>query len=90
MEVAHHAGSAGEQLAAAARDAFMSGSRAAMAIGAALLIGGAVYVALRGDRADAKAPAPAEKPRGLTSPGVHALVPVHDSHARPDRRSASG
>jgi hypothetical protein len=59
-----------------------------MTIGAALLIVGAVYVALRGNRADAKESLPAEEPRELTVPAVPALVPVHDSAVRPNRRSA--
>jgi hypothetical protein len=53
LAVAAQAGTAGQQLAAAARDAFMSGSRAAMVIGAALLVVGAAYVALRGNHATA-------------------------------------
>ena len=60
LEVASHAGNGGEQLAAAAHAAFMSGSRAAMTIGAALLVVGAVYVACRGNGADVKAPNPAD------------------------------
>jgi hypothetical protein len=57
LAVAGQAGTAGQQLAAAARDAFMSGSRAAMVIGAALLVVGAAYVALRGNHATANEPA---------------------------------
>ncbi|MCU1468558.1 MAG: qacA 3 [Actinomycetia bacterium] len=53
LAVAGQAGTAGQQLAAAARDAFMSGSRDAMVIGAALLVIGAAYVALRGNHATA-------------------------------------
>jgi EmrB/QacA subfamily drug resistance transporter len=53
LAVAAQAGTAGQQLAAAARHAFMSGSRAAMLIGAALLVVGAAYVALRGNHATA-------------------------------------
>jgi EmrB/QacA subfamily drug resistance transporter len=48
ITVAQHAGSAGQALAAAARAAFMAGSRDAMYLGAALLIVGAVFVLLRG------------------------------------------
>lgn len=51
------AGAAGQDLATAARDAFMTGSRAAMLIGTALLLVGAVYVALRGNHATANEPA---------------------------------
>jgi hypothetical protein len=40
----------GEALAAAARDAFMVGSRYAMYMGAALLLVGAVFVFVRGQR----------------------------------------
>jgi EmrB/QacA subfamily drug resistance transporter len=54
---AHQAGAAGQSLAIAARDAFMSGSRAAMLIGMALLLVGAAYVALRGNHATADEPA---------------------------------
>jgi EmrB/QacA subfamily drug resistance transporter len=49
LAVAHNAGSAGDSLATAARDAFMTGSRAAMLIGAVLLVVGAAYVAFRGN-----------------------------------------
>jgi EmrB/QacA subfamily drug resistance transporter len=54
---AQQAGAGGQGLAAAARDAFMSGSRAAMLIGMALLLVGAAYVALRGNHATADEPA---------------------------------
>jgi EmrB/QacA subfamily drug resistance transporter len=54
---AQQAGAAGQGLATAARDAFMAGSRAAMLIGMALLLVGAVYVALRGNHATADKPA---------------------------------
>ena len=54
---AHQAGAAGQSLATAARDAFMTGSRAAMLIGTALLLVGAAYVALRGNHANANDPA---------------------------------
>ena len=54
---AQQAGAAGQGLATAARDAFMAGSRAAMLIGMALLLVGAVYVALRGNHATADEPA---------------------------------
>jgi hypothetical protein len=53
---AQQAGTAGQGLATAARDAFMAGSRAAMLIGMALLLVGAVYVALRGNHATADEP----------------------------------
>ena len=43
-------GASGDALAAAARDAFMVGSRYAMYIGAALLVVGAVFVFVRGQR----------------------------------------
>ncbi len=55
--VAHQAGAAGQSLATAARDAFMTGSRAAMLIGTGLLLVGAAYVALRGNRASQNQPA---------------------------------
>jgi hypothetical protein len=48
IAVAQKAGAGGDALAAAARDAFMVGSRYAMYMGAALLVIGAVYVFLRG------------------------------------------
>ncbi|MCU1378168.1 MAG: multidrug transporter [Acidimicrobiales bacterium] len=51
------AGAARQSLTSATRDAFMTGSRAAMFIGAAFLLVGAVYVALRGNRATANEPA---------------------------------
>jgi hypothetical protein len=54
---AQQAGAAGQSLATAARDAFMTGSRAAMLIGMALLLVGAAYVALRGNHATANEPA---------------------------------
>jgi EmrB/QacA subfamily drug resistance transporter len=54
---AQQAGPAGQSLATAARDAFMTGSRAAMLIGTALLVVGAAYVALRGNHATANEPA---------------------------------
>jgi EmrB/QacA subfamily drug resistance transporter len=54
---AQQAGAAGPSLVTAARDAFMTGSRAAMVIGAALLLVGAAYVALRGNHATANEPA---------------------------------
>jgi hypothetical protein len=54
---AQQAGIAGQGLATAARDAFMTGSRAAMLIGAVLLLVGAVYVALRGNHASVNEPA---------------------------------
>jgi EmrB/QacA subfamily drug resistance transporter len=88
LAVAGQAGTAGQQLAAAARHAFMSGTRAAMVIGAALLVVGAVYVALRGNRADAEVPVPAEERRELAFAGVPALVPIHDSAVRIARRSS--
>jgi hypothetical protein len=53
---AQQAGPAGQSLATAARHAFMSGSRAAMVIGTALLVVGATYVALRGNHATANEP----------------------------------
>jgi EmrB/QacA subfamily drug resistance transporter len=54
---AQQAGAAGQSLATAARDAFLTGSRAAMLIGTALLLVGAAYVALRGNHATAIEPA---------------------------------
>jgi hypothetical protein len=48
IAVAHKAGASGDALAAAARDAFMVGSRYAMYMGAVLLVVGAVFVFLRG------------------------------------------
>jgi hypothetical protein len=48
IAVAQKAGSSGDALATAARDAFMVGSRYAMYMGAALLIVGAVFVFVRG------------------------------------------
>jgi EmrB/QacA subfamily drug resistance transporter len=48
IAVAQKAGASGDALAAAARDAFMTGSRYAMYIGAALLVVGAVFVFARG------------------------------------------
>ena len=48
IAVAQKAGASGDALAAAARDAFMVGSRYAMYIGALLLVVGAVYVFVRG------------------------------------------
>jgi hypothetical protein len=53
LAAARQAGPAGQGLATAARRAFMTGSRAAMLIGTALLVVGATYVALRGSRATA-------------------------------------
>jgi hypothetical protein len=51
IAVAHKAGgSSGDALASAARDAFMVGSRYAMYMGAALLLVGAVFVFVRGQR----------------------------------------
>jgi EmrB/QacA subfamily drug resistance transporter len=51
IAVAHNAGgSSGDALASAARDAFMVGSRYAMYMGAALLVVGAVFVFVRGQR----------------------------------------
>jgi predicted MFS family arabinose efflux permease len=50
IAVAHRLGTSGNALAAAARDAFMVGSRYAMWIGAALLVIGAVFVAMRGQQ----------------------------------------
>jgi EmrB/QacA subfamily drug resistance transporter len=50
IAVAHKLGASGDALAAAARDAFMVGSRYAMWIGAVLLVVGAVFVAVRGQR----------------------------------------
>ena len=50
IAVARKAGAGGDALAAAARDAFMVGSRYAMFMGAALLVAGAVYVFVRGQR----------------------------------------
>jgi MFS family permease len=88
LAVAAQAGTAGQQLAAAARVAFMSGSRAAMTIGAALLVIGAAYVALRGNRPDAKQQVRGEAPHESDFPEVPALVPAQDSPVRPDRRSA--
>ena len=48
IAVAHKFGASGDALAAAARDAFMVGSRYAMYIGAVLLVVGAVFVFVRG------------------------------------------
>jgi EmrB/QacA subfamily drug resistance transporter len=48
LDVAHRLGHAGDGLAAAARDAFSSGMRFSMLIGAGLLVVAALYVALRG------------------------------------------
>jgi EmrB/QacA subfamily drug resistance transporter len=60
IAVAQKAGASGDALAAAARDAFMVGSRYAMYIGAALLVVGAVFVFVRSQPevmpADAEAP----------------------------------
>jgi len=47
IAVAHRAGSGGDALAAAARDAFMVGSRYAMYMGAVLLVVGAVFIWVR-------------------------------------------
>jgi len=49
IAVAQKAGAGGDALAAAARAAFMVGSRYAMYIGAALLVVGAVFVFVRGE-----------------------------------------
>jgi EmrB/QacA subfamily drug resistance transporter len=48
IAVAHRAGASGDALVAAARDAFMVGSRYAMYLGAVLLVVGAVFVFVRG------------------------------------------
>jgi hypothetical protein len=56
LAAARQAGPAGHSLATAARHAFMTGSRAAMVIGTALLVVGATYVALRGNRATTNEP----------------------------------
>jgi nucleotide-binding universal stress UspA family protein len=50
IAVAHKLGTSGDTLAAAARDAFMVGSRYAMYMGAVLLVVGAVFVFVRGQR----------------------------------------
>jgi Na+/melibiose symporter-like transporter len=50
IAVAQKMGRSGDSLTAAARDAFMVGSRYAMYIGALLLVVGAVFVFVRGDR----------------------------------------
>ena len=57
IAVAQKLGASGNALAAAARDAFMVGSRYAMWIGALLLVVGAVFVALRGQQQVAPAEA---------------------------------
>ena len=56
LAAARQAGPAGQGLATAARHAFMTGSRAAMLIGTAVLVVGAAYVALRGTGATAHEP----------------------------------
>ena len=50
INVAHTMPHGGEALVSAARDAFMVGSRYAMYMGAALLLVGAVFVFVRGQR----------------------------------------
>ena len=50
IAVAQKLGASGDALAAAARDAFMVGSRYAMWIGAVLLVVGAVFVSVRGQQ----------------------------------------
>ena len=57
IAVAQKLGASGDALAAAARDAFMVGSRYAMWIGAMLLVVGAVFVAVRGQQQVAPAEA---------------------------------
>lgn len=61
LAIAHQAGDTGGSLATAARDAFMTGSRAAMLIGAAMLLVGSVYVALRGNGASDADATPADE-----------------------------
>jgi EmrB/QacA subfamily drug resistance transporter len=51
LAAAPHAGAAQQSLVTATREAFMTGSRDAMLIGTAVLLVGAAYVALRGNRA---------------------------------------
>ena len=48
IDAAHRLGAAGDGLASAARDAFVSGMRFSMLVGAVLLVAAAAFVALRG------------------------------------------
>ena len=77
IAVARKAGSNGDALVAAARDAFMVGSRYAMYMGAALLVVGAVFVFVRGTRqvVPAGADAPDSEPA--------AIEPAHLIEMRP-------
>jgi hypothetical protein len=80
---AHQAGAAGKSLATAARDAFMTGSRAAMLIGTGLLLVGAAYVALRGNRASQHQPVDDDEHDEGTS------APVLDAATAPEKDNGS-
>jgi EmrB/QacA subfamily drug resistance transporter len=74
LVAAQQAGPAGQSLATAARHAFMTGSRAAMLIGAALLVVGAAYVALRGTSAPANDPDLEDALEGTDEPTLAAAL----------------
>jgi hypothetical protein len=87
LAVAQHAGAAGQSLATAARDAFMTGSRAAMLIGTALLLVGAAYVALRGNPASANESAIDDAPDEATlAPALDAAL-EHDNGYQPAKHA---
>jgi hypothetical protein len=72
-------GAARQSLTFAARDAFMTGSRAAMFIGAALLLVGAAYVALRGNHSAANEPAVDDGHDEADEADEATLAPAHDA-----------
>ena len=85
FDAAHRLGHAGDGLAAAARDAFSSGMRFSMLMGAGLLVLAATYVALGGpsrvdeitdDAVDATAGAPASGPDADVDPPVDPSEPT--------------
>jgi EmrB/QacA subfamily drug resistance transporter len=83
--VAQQAGAAGQSLATAARDAFMTGSQAAMLIGIGVLLVGAAYVALRGNPASANEPAIEDAHNEATLAPVPDAAPAleHDNGEHP-------
>ena len=78
LQAASHLGTRGDALAVAARDAFASGMRFSMLIGAGLLMAGALFVAWRGPSRDQEA----------LEDVVDLDLELELGHARPRRRRA--
>ena len=92
LDAAHRLGHAGDGLAAAARDAFASGMRFSMLLGAGLLVLAAAYVALRGPSRARRADRRLRRRLGIRARGRwrHHALPDRGCHGRDRGRPGAG